>query len=137
MSDRIISFWKDRNQRLINPDLFSEVAESLARKIREEGRRDKDKNKITQVRKFYDEILQWYELVRHSRKEYDKYLPYIKILRAKVYYAKGRKLVTETFVKLIEQCLDEIHTFEDFEVFKSFFEAFMGFYRYYDEVKTT
>ncbi|MCX7612917.1 MAG: type III-A CRISPR-associated protein Csm2 [Caldimicrobium sp.] len=130
-----ISFWEDKDRKKVNEKLFSEIADKKAKMIREEGL--KDKNKISQIRKFYDEVLHWHKIVQKNRDKFENYLPYIKLLRAKVYYARGRNLITESFKDLMENCLDEIKTYEDFEVFKTFFEAFMGFYRYYDEFKKT
>ncbi|HDD43809.1 MAG TPA: type III-A CRISPR-associated protein Csm2 [Candidatus Desulfofervidus auxilii] len=126
-----IEFWRNKENKVINPDLFSEVANEWAREIKEEGK--KDKNKISQIRKFYDEVLNLSERIKYERRDFQFYLPYVRMLKAKAYYALGRKHITEKFVRFIEACINEIETKEDFEVYKEFFEAFMGFYRYYDE----
>ncbi len=126
-----IKFWQDPEKKIVNPYLFSEVADKWAKEIKDEG--SSYKNKISQIRKFYDEVLMYYDRLKNKPEDFEKYLPYIRILRAKVYYSFGRKHVTKKFVNFMEKCLEQINTWDDFEVYKKFFEAFMGFYRYYDK----
>lgn len=115
--------------------MFSERAESLAKEICKAGlniKGDKlEKNKISQIRKFYDEVLRFSDLLR-AGEDYKSLLPYIKMLNAKAAYAEGRKLVTPEFKNFIKQSLDQltVNNSEAFEVFKSFFEAFMGYYKF-------
>jgi len=131
-----INFWLDQEKKLVNPDLFSEVAKEWAERIKNEGLENKNKNKITQIRKFYDEVIFFYDQVKTADEEnFQRLLPFSKMIRAKVYYAKGRDLITPAFQEFIEKCLDEVKTKEDFKVFMNFFEAFMGFYRYFEETK--
>jgi len=125
-----IIFWKDEKQEIVNQELFSEVADKCADAIRKNG--GKEKNKISQIRKFYDEVLMFNERVK-DEDQFQKMLPYIKMLNAKVFYAIGRKHITEQFKDFILKCINQIKNKKDFEVFVKFFEAFMGFYRYYDE----
>lgn len=125
-----ITFWKDERQQIVNPELFSEVADKWADSIRRDGGRQR--NKISQIRKFYDEVLMFNERIK-SEDQFQKMLPYIKMLNARVFYAIGRNHVTESFKEFIIQCIQQIRGKKDFEIFVKFFEAFMGFYRYYDE----
>ncbi len=131
MEKKEIKFWLDKDKKLVNPDLFSEVADKWAEKINEMG--GYRKNKPSQLRKFYDEVLLYYNHLKDNKDEFLRMLPYIKLLRAKVYYALGREYITEEFKDFIEECLKQIETWEDFEVFKNFFEAFMGFYRFHNK----
>ena len=110
-------------------DLFDEVAEETA-KIISHTKKEKE-NKATQLRKYYDEIIMWEQKIRQTPDKYLEYLPFIKMLNAKVAYAKGRELVDDNFVLLMRHCTKEIQEddIQTFYTFKLFFEAFMGFYK--------
>ncbi|WP_141266736.1 type III-A CRISPR-associated protein Csm2 [Thermodesulfovibrio sp. Kuro-1] len=128
-----IVFWADEKAEMINPDLFSTVAEAWAKKIKEVGKIAKDKNKISQIRKFYDEVLLFSDRVKNED-QFKKMLPYLKMLNAKAAYADGRNHITKEFRDFIQDCVSLVNTKKDFDIFVKFFEAFMGFYRYYDEL---
>ncbi len=130
-----VEFYSDQKSKTVNSDLFSGHAEQWAKAICQSGlKNDKlEKNKISQIRKFYDEVLTFSEYLR-SGEDYRTILPYIKMLNAKVAYAEGRKLVTEDFKAFIKQSLEFV-TDDDpkaFIVFASFFEAFMGYYKFFE-----
>jgi CRISPR-associated protein Csm2 len=113
----------------IDPKLFDEIAEQTAKHIADA---DRDKNKSTQLRKYYDELSMWEQKIKQNPKQYSEYLPLIKMINAKVAYAKGRKLVTDEFVELMRHCLRQLTDKpESFKNCKLFFEAFMGFYKVY------
>ena len=126
-----VQFWVDANKKQIQPDLFSTAAETLAKQINKE--RDREINEATQIRKFYDEVLRFDGLVRANPDEFNTLLPYLKMLNAKATYALGRKLISQNFKNFITESISQIQTQKDFEVFRDFFEAFIGFYRYYGE----
>jgi len=129
-----LDLWKDKSKKLIEPDLFSEKAEELAKKIYKEQLESKGKaNKPTQIRKFYDEVLRFDSIVKANPTEFENILPYLKMLNAKAAYAMGRDLVSKGFKDFISYSLGQIHTKEDFDVFADLFEAFMGYYKFYDE----
>lgn len=109
-------------------DLLDGIANATAECIAQ----SKKGNKSTQLRKYYDELLMWDQKIKQNPAQYLDYLPLIKMINAKVAYAKGRDLVDENFVKLMRHCLGQVN--EDkktFETCKLFFEAFMGFYKVY------
>ncbi|MEZ5537175.1 MAG: type III-A CRISPR-associated protein Csm2 [Thiolinea sp.] len=109
----------------VDADLFSEVAENTARVIAA----NRSSNKATQLRRFYDEIVMWDNKVMMYQSRFNEYLPFIRMLNAKVAYAKGRKLVDDNFTKLLSHCLGQVNTPEQMQTFKLFMEAFMGFYK--------
>ena len=112
----------------IKSDLFDEVARETAECIAQ----NKKGNKSTQLRKYYDEICMWDQKIKQNPNNYAEYLPLIKMLNAKVAYAKGRDLVDQNFVDLMRHCLNQVTTDKKtFETCKRFFEAFMGFYKMY------
>ena len=51
------------------------------------------------------------------------------MIAAKVAYAKGRDLVDDSFLKLIQEGLNQVDSLQTFNTFKTFMEAFMGFYK--------
>jgi len=94
---------------------------------------DKDTNKPTQIRKFYDEGCMWAEKTR-SVDDFEKNLPFIKMMNAKVAYARGRELVDDKFVAWFSSCLAQIKAADEvgmvtFQNFRTLFEAFIGFYK--------
>jgi len=118
--------------KVINKDLFDCVAQNAAKSISEAK---KELNKPTQLRRFYDEIVMWDQKLttvsddKRRAEKFSEYLPFIKMLNAKVAYAKGRNLVDINFVQLINHCLNQIDSYQDLKYFKLFMEAFMGFYK--------
>ncbi|MDL1957530.1 MAG: type III-A CRISPR-associated protein Csm2 [Candidatus Desulfofervidus auxilii] len=123
-----IKFWSDKEKKLVNTTLFSEIAFKYSEII---SSKDKKKNKRSQLRKFYDEVLFFYDRLKGEKDKFQQFLPYIKLMRAKLYYSLGRKHITDEFRTMVESCLNQVETWDDFEVFKNFFEAFMGYYRYH------
>ncbi len=126
MDTRSIRFARDENGTLRDPELFDTRAREAAEQVACCGR---EMNKPTQLRRFYDEIVMWDQKVRHHPDRFQEYLPFIRMLNAKVAYAEGRKLVDGAFADLLSHCLGQVNTADDLRVLKLFFEAFMGFYK--------
>lgn len=110
----------------LNPELFNSIALDAAKQVARAGDRV---NKATQLRKFYDELVMWDQKTSLKPESFDEYLPFIKMLNAKVAYAEGRKLVDPTFVGLLNNGLKQVDSAETLHTFKLFMEAFMGFYK--------
>jgi CRISPR-associated protein Csm2 len=109
-----------------------EVAEIISQPKDKNGKFDSKKNKSTQLRKYYDELCMWDQKIKQQPEKYKEFLPLIKMLNAKVAYAKGRELVDQNFVDLMRHCLGQLtEEKKTFETCKLFFEAFMGFYKMY------
>ncbi len=126
-----IILWKDREKKLVEPSLFSKVAENLAKTIRDDTQQVRNSNKRTQLRKFYDEVVRLTALSKSRPDDWNNILPMVHMLTAKAAYADGRKLISSNFREFISGSVDQIHTPEDLNLFSNFFEAFMGFYRLY------
>ncbi len=109
----------------IQADLFDGVAKCAAQAIGE----NKQSNKPSQLRRFYDEIVMWEGKASINPDKFPEYLPFIRMINAKAAYAQGRKLVDPNYVKLIGDCLRQVETYADLRHFKLFMEAFMGFYK--------
>ncbi len=137
----MITFYKDKEKKILNPTLFSNVAEKLAENIYKSGLQTKrdgsqklERNKRTQIRKFYDEVIRFNSLAnsKTNPEAWENILPYVNMLIAKVAYAEGRNHVTKEFTGFLKNCVEETEDEKDMAVFANFFEAFMGFYRKYE-----
>lgn len=121
----------DLKQIQLNPEalptgIFSSVAEEAAAYISQRS----DKNKSTQLRKFYDELAMWHDKVFQAADragEYQKNAPFIQMLKAKAAYAEGRKHVDDHFVEVFNRIIGEINSAESLKNAKLFFEAVLGF----------
>lgn len=138
-----------RLSKPLNPALFSDVASEIAREVFVQGCKDKrgvpvlnkdgklqqQKNKSTQLRKFYDELVMWFEKVHFERTpvereaKYTEVAPFVQMLVAKVAYARGREHVDECFEQLFAHVIRQISDAETLKYAKLFMEAFMGFYK--------
>jgi len=89
--------------------------------------------KSTQLRKFYDEITKLNEKALNiSHNDFaKKVLPFVKMVRSKVYNAKNKQpsVVNEAFVIFMDEAISQITTKDDLANFKFLFEAVVGFYQ--------
>ncbi len=131
--------------KALGDDLFSEVAKEKSYEIFQGGldqRGNQSKNKSTQLRKFYDELVMWTDKVHSIGKlepgqksdvvrkaRYEQSAPFIKMMNAKVAYAKGRNHVDDSFEAMFSHCIKSISDAETLKHAKLFMEAFMGFYK--------
>jgi CRISPR-associated protein Csm2 len=110
----------------LNSELFNSIAKDAAKRVAEAPR---ECNKSTQLRRFYDELCLWDLRVTQQPERFSEYLPFIRMLNAKVAYAEGRKLVNGTYVTLLHHTLREVKDPKSLSVCKLFWEAFTGFYK--------
>ena len=108
-------------------EIFSDIAQRAAKHIKT----NKNVNKTTQLRKFYDELTMWndrVQLVRENKQgKFQELIPFIKMLKAKVAYAEGRKHVDKSFSEVFNRCIDQANNVETLRDAKLFMEAVMGF----------
>ena len=115
-------------------NLFAEIAQEKAAKIFE-AKAGRKVNESTQLRKFYDELVMWFEKVQLDRTKdakaarYTELAPFIKMMNAKVAYARGRGHVDECFEQMFSHLIRQISDAETLKHAKLFMEAFMGFYK--------
>ncbi|MBD3843158.1 MAG: type III-A CRISPR-associated protein Csm2 [Campylobacterales bacterium] len=100
-----------------NPKLFDETAKELAQKV--------SKTKSTQIRNFYEYVLDLYE--QSQSKPFSEILPFVKMLNSKVAYSKSRGHSSDEFVLMIQECIKQVDSPKKLEIFKLFFEAVIGF----------
>ncbi len=121
-----IQFYQDPAKKTVNPKIFSEKAAQLSTTLA--GVRNR--NKRTQIRRFYDEVLRFEQDAKTLGPEkWPDILARLHLLIPKAAYAQGRELVSEEFVKFIKESVKQVQSREDLTVFANLFEAFMGFYR--------
>ena len=88
----------------------------------------------TQIRKFYDKVLELYEKPQTNEEDFSEILPFVKMLNSKVAYASSRnsgggKLVNQKFIQMMNSCINQVNSKDDLRVFKLFFEAVIGFHK--------
>ena len=108
--------------------LFADIAESKAKDIAEAK---EHLNKRSQLRRFYDELVMWQEKVRGGDEQFREYEPYIRMMKAKVAYAKGRGYVDANFEALFRRVIDQVTNAKTLHQARLFMEAFMAYYRVY------
>lgn len=116
-------------QELSEPELLLEDKRTRQWKVK----KDDKANKPSQIRKIYDELCMW-EQKAHDVETFAKLLPFIKMMNAKVAYARGRELVDDKFVAWFSTCMDQIRESNEtglntFKNFRTHFEAFLGFFK--------
>jgi len=112
-----------------NPQLFGTTAQKWAEKLETESKHQI--NKSSQIRQFYDKVLELYEKSQNVENDDEykrKVYPFVIMLNSKAAYAKTRGKVSETFVKMINSCVEQTNSKKGMETFKLFFEAVIGFY---------
>lgn len=97
----------------------------------------------TQLRRFYNDLKELKEnLTKAGIRDwteptanieiFKEHLVYVKLLKSKVAYAKGRKTVPAEFEELIRTCIDQINDDpRDFKAFTVFMEAVVGYFYMY------
>ncbi|MBE7527272.1 type III-A CRISPR-associated protein Csm2 [Nitrosomonas sp. HPC101] len=110
--------------------LFSDDAEKIAQAFDDSAKADRkgrEKNKYTQIRRFYDELVSWQERIGTDEQKFKDYEAFIHMLNAKAVYAQGRDLLTEDFVKWLRGCIAQIDSPRTLNHFRLHFEAMLGF----------
>ena len=118
------------DQAIPSADLFDTIAEGVARKLDDEARnskRGKEMNKSTQIRRFYDELVGWQERIDGDADKFRQFEAFIRMLNAKVAYAKGRELVGPEFESWFRECIKATTSATALNHFRLHFEAVLGF----------
>jgi len=84
-------------------------------------------NKSTQIRRFYDELVGWQERIGNDEEKFKELVAFIKMLNAKVAYAKGRMLVDDQFASWFRDCIGSTTSAIALKHFRLHFEAVLGF----------
>ncbi|MHB1661180.1 MAG: type III-A CRISPR-associated protein Csm2 [bacterium] len=123
-----IELYEGNDKNKIKLDLFDVQAEKAAKEIIGEH-----KNKINQIRIFYNQFIVLNEKINNVEDNFRKQLPYIKMIKARAKYSKGRKNIGGYFENFLIKCVDKVNTLQDFKLICSFFETVVGYATYYDK----
>ena len=126
-------------QAPLQANIFSDIAARAAEDISQ----NKEQNKASQIRKYYDELLLWHNKIQQEQgdearqKKYHDAAPFIQMLKATVAYARGRKsggktLLDDNFVAIFNRLIDQISDPATLKNAKLFFEAMLGYRKYYE-----
>ena len=119
----------------IKIDLFSDEAEKIVKCFlnksvdKDRDRRGKVKKKLSysQIRKFYDEVLN-FKAQLDNGKSFEDILPYFRMLKAKANVSYQRDVINTNFKTFIDKNVDYVGDSEDrFRVFCTFFEAVVAY----------
>lgn len=102
-----------------DPELFNKTAKETARAI--------SATKSTQIRNFYDHVMDLEEKAQRGGEAFAEILPFVKMLNSKANYAKERRVASVEFTQMLSKCVDQISTPKQLTTFKLFFEAVIGF----------
>lgn len=105
-------------------ELFDSLAETIAREF------DKAKGKFnnpSQIRRFYDELVSWQQRINGNEGAFEKYKAFIRMMNAKVAYAKGRELVDVNFEHWFRAGINATNSARALDHFRLHFEAVLGF----------
>lgn len=104
--------------------LFDRDAEEMAKILAA----NRDLNKSSQIRRFYDELLRHQTMARRTSADvFPRQLPFIRMMNAKAAYAKERKLVDQNFRNFMRAILDQVEDFATLAMACTLFEAVIGF----------
>ena len=123
-----IELYEGNDKNKIKIDLFDTQAENAAKRIIDEGA-----TKINQIRIFYNQFLVINEKINNLEESFRRQLPYIKMIKARAKYSKGRKNIGGYFESFLLKCVDKVNTSQDFKLICSFFEAVVGYATYYSK----
>ena len=126
-------------QAPLQANIFSDIAARAAEDISQ----NKEQNKASQIRKYYDELLLWHNKIQQEQgdearqKKYHDAAPFIQMLKAKDAYARGRKsgvktLLDDNFVAIFNRLIDQISDPTTLKNAKLFFEAMLGYRKAYE-----
>lgn len=121
-------YYTDKEKKKLNTKWVDEEALKVAQEVGNE------KLKSAQLRRFYSEVktLERVWTTRGQTAEaFLELLPQIKILKAKVVYAKERGVAGDYFQRWMAEHVNAIKDVEDFKAFLLHFEAVVGFSKKY------
>ena len=112
------------------PELFSQTAEDWAKKCYVNA--NSNTNAGTQIRRFYDELILWNEKCT-TQQIFQENLPYIRMIKSKVAYAKGRDIIDVNYKALMDGIINAIqgNNVKTLKNAKLFLEAFTGYFKFY------
>ena len=117
----------------VRKELLDEEARAAAEKFIpiERGKPTRDAIKNAQLRRFFGELKGYQRKLEQMQggidENFKSVLPMIKMMNAKVTYAKARKVVPASFEGWMKKHVAAIESAQDFQAFLLHFEAIIGF----------
>ncbi len=133
---KITTFYNS-DGKTVQKDLFDAVALKVAQSFKGKNRMGKEIGVTsTQLRRIFDEVKRFEQILALQENQWEKQLPYIKMIKSKVAYSVARaakqkseeKGVYKNLEAFISSGVDLIKTQEDYHIFVNLFEAAYGFY---------
>lgn len=115
-------YFSDEEKNKLKCEFIVEYPKHIVSNLKE-----RDKNKSSQLRKYYDFVVRIKDTLKYNNKSFEDVLPEIKKLDYYVSYAETRGKVSKYFVDFIKQNLNNIKTKEDFFAFATHFEAIIAY----------
>lgn len=115
-------YFLDETKKILKSEYIVEYSKHIA-----DNFKDGDKNKSSQLRKYYDYVIRIKEPLKYGIKTFDEVHPEIKRLDYFTSYAETRGKVSRYFVNFIKKNLQSINTKEDFFAFSTHFEAIIAY----------
>lgn len=133
---KIETFYK-ADGKTLDENLFDSMALNIAKSFKGKNKRGQDIGVTsTQLRRIFDEVKRFEQILTLQENQWKKQLPYIKMIKSKVAYSVARaakqkseeKGVYKNLEHFISSGIDLIKTQEDYHIFVNLFEAAYGFY---------
>ncbi|NPA76399.1 MAG: type III-A CRISPR-associated protein Csm2 [Candidatus Diapherotrites archaeon] len=124
----MVQLYKDKEQGLVNEDLFDSYARKVAKDLIELGLPS------SQFRKFFGELRALEARIR-SQGDDDvavrKEKPYMKLLLAKIHYQTRDRKKADAYIaleKFLRDLIDQVETRKDFDVLMDAVQAVLAYY---------
>lgn len=133
---KIETFYK-ADGKTVDENLFDSMALNIAKSFKGKNKKGQDIGVTsTQLRRIFDEVKRFEQILTLKENQWEKQLPYIKMIKSKVAYSVARaakqkseeKGIYKNLEHFISSGIDLIKTQEDYHIFVNLFEAAYGFY---------
>ncbi len=133
----------DNKPTKIEPLLFDDsrgLAQLIKDKVKEYAEKifknRAGRDNYTQIRKYYDELIKLQQKSASCNDDdFEKYLTSIYMVAAKSSYAVARKTLSNSLNDFIDRNVKKINTKDDLDKFIMLFEAFLGYFKFYEKNK--
>jgi CRISPR-associated protein Csm2 len=137
--EKLVSFYSNAEKKIPKDDLFDITAEKTAISfVNKNTKGDYYSVSGSQMRRIYDEVKRFDQKLDGDPGKWEKYYPYIKMIKSKISYNVARAIeknkyeadVYNNLRQFILDGLDQDHVKDekDYHVFAALFEAVYGFY---------
>lgn len=114
-----VAYYKDPEQKILNPDLLDIIAEKQADALH-------SKINSSQVRRFFGEVKSIYHCLQEGKK-WPELEPRFRMIKSRAFYAVGTRRIPREFSDFLIGNINQVKTENDFKAFVQYFEAVLGF----------